>query len=227
MTAALVAVLVFAALAPTASAMPPRGRAPRSLGRLGSAAARARAQLRRRPRRSASHEAIPQALELMARALRAGASLRTAIDAVAAELPEAELSGVADRVQGGLSLTEALDRWAAGSADRQTAAALLVLGHSSGAAMASSLDRAAASIRQRGALSDEIRALTAQTRTSGIVVAVAPVGFGAIIALVDRDALRVLLTTAVGWVSLAVGLTLECLGVWWMSRLSKGVATWV
>lgn len=226
MRAALVAVLLFVAMAPTPTVIRRGGRPEGDRSAQTADTARSWAWLQRWSSRKGSPEVIPQALELIARALRAGASLRTAIDTVAAELPETGLSWVVDRAQSGVSLSDALDRWAEGDTDRQTAAALLVLGHSSGAAMASSLDRAAASIRQRQALSDEIRALTAQTRASGIVVAVAPAGFAAIIALVDRDAVRVLLTTPIGLVSLAVGLTLECLGVWWMSRLSSGVSTW-
>ena len=178
----------------------------------------------RRP--SDEADVVAQAMELAARALRAGASLLTALEAVSAELPEAGLDEVVNRVRGGLSLSGALEQWVGDAAERQTAAAMLVLGHSSGAAMASSLERAAASLRQRRALRDEIRALTAQTRASATVVALAPAGFAAIVTIVDRDATRVLFTTPVGLVSLAAGLALEGLGVWWMRRLCWGVARW-
>ena len=178
----------------------------------------------RRP--SDEADVVAQAMELAARALRAGASLLTALEAVSAELPEAGLDEVVNRVRGGLSLSGALEQWVGDVAERQTAAAMLVLGHSSGAAMASSLERAAASLRQRRALRDEIRALTAQTRASATVVALAPAGFAAIVTIVDRDATRVLFTTPVGLVSLAAGLALEGLGVWWMRRLCWGVARW-
>ena len=169
---------------------------------------------------------MPQALELAARALRSGASVLTALDSAAAELPETGLRQVVHRVRGGLSLSEALDDWVGGVSERQTAAALLVLGHTSGAAMAASLDRAAASLRQRQALDDEIRALTAQTRTSGVVVAAAPAGFAVIVTLVDRDALSGLLSTPVGLMSMGLGLVLEGLGLWWMARLCRSVGRW-
>ena len=126
----------------------------------------------------------------------------------------------------GLSLTDALDVWVGGLPERQTAAALLVLGHRSGAAMAASLDRAAASLRQRQALGDEIRALTSQTRTSGAVVAAAPAGFAAVVAVADPGALGALLATPIGLLSLGVGLVLEGLGIWWMGRLCRGVVRW-
>ena len=169
---------------------------------------------------------MPQALELTARALRSGASVLTALESAAEALPETDLSHVVRRVRGGLSLSEALDGWVAGVSERQTAAALLVLGHTSGATMAASLDRAAASLRQRQALDDEIRALTAQTRTSGVVVAAAPAGFAVIVTLVDPGVLSELVSTPAGLMSLGIGLVLEGVGLWWMARLCRSVARW-
>ena len=223
----LAAILLFLALAPVPAGAPPRGRVAREHFRPLGSLVRAWGAARLRERGGAgSGDSTLQTLELLARALRAGASLRTAVETVAADFPEAELAAVVARVRRGQDMAEAIHIWACGSVERQAVAALLVLGHKSGAAMASSLDKAAASIRQRRALSDEIRALTAQTRISGIVVAVAPVGFGAVIALADREVLGVLFTTPVGLMSLILGVTLELLGVWWMSRLARGVSAW-
>ena len=226
MTAVLAAVLLFVALAPDLPPAGPRGRVQGGAPRRRTGSSRLVAAARRWGRRSEQTDAIPQALELTARALRSGASVLTALDGVAAELPETGLRAVASRVRGGLSLSDALDDWVADAPDRRTAAALLVLGHTSGAAMAASLDRAAESLRQRQALGDEIRALTSQTRTSGMVVAAAPAGFAVIVTLVDIDAIGGLLATPVGLASLVAGLALEGLGLWWMARLSRGVGRW-
>ena len=223
--AVLAAMLLFVAVAPVPLART-RGWPGQRRHPMAAAVHRAAARWRARAGRSDESGVVAQALELAARALRSGASLLTALDAVAAELPEAGLGEVARRVRGGFSLRAALDRWAGAAAPRQAGAAVLVLGHASGAAMAASLDRAAASLRQRRALGDEIRALTAQTRASAMVVALAPAGFAAIVAGVDPDALSMLLTTAVGLVSLAAGRALEGLGSWWMRRLCRGVARW-
>ena len=222
----LAAVLVFVALMPDLSLARPRGRTSSRTRPRRAVPSRLLAAARRWAGRSGKADAVPQALELTARALRSGASVLTALDSAAAELPETGLRQVVRRVRGGLSLSEALDGWVGGIAERQTAAALLVLGHTSGAAMAASLDRAAASLRQREALDDEIRALTAQTRTSGVVVAAAPAGFAIIVTLVDGDALSGLLSTPAGLMSLGLGLALEGLGLWWMARLCRSVSRW-
>lgn len=226
MTAGLAAVLVLVALMPDLPLERPRGRTSTRMQLRRAVPSRLLAAVRRWTGRSRQADALPQALELTARALRSGASVLTALDGAAAELPETGLQQVVRRVRGGLSLTEALDGWVGGASERQTAAALLVLGHTSGAAMAASLDRAAASLRQRQALNDEIRALTAQTRTSGVVVAAAPVAFAVIVTLVDRDALSGLLSTPAGLMSLGLGLVLEGLGLWWMARLCRSVGRW-
>lgn len=226
MIAVLAAGLLFVALAPDLLLAGPRGRAPGRVRSRGAGPSRLLDVARRWGRRSGQGDAIPQALELTARALRSGASVLTALDGVATELPETGLRPIVSRVRGGLSLSEALDGWIAGAPDRQTAAALLVLGHRSGAAMAASLDAAAASLRQRQALGEEIRALTSQTRASGMVVAAAPAGFAIVVTVVDRDALSALLSTPIGLLSLMLGLVLEGLGLWWMARLCRGVVRW-
>ncbi len=226
MTAVLVAGLVFMALMPDLPMARPRGRAASRTWLRRAVPARLLAAVWRWAGRSEQADAVPQALELTARALRSGASVLTAVDSAASELPATGLRQVVRRVRGGLSLAEALDHWVGGASERQTAAALLVLGHASGAAMAASLDRAAASLRQRRALDDEIRALTAQTRTSAVVVAAAPAGFAVIVTLIDRDALSGLVSTPIGLVSLGLGLVLEGLGLWWMARLCRGVGQW-
>ena len=226
MTAVLAAVLVFVALSPTPLWLGARGRSGRLRRPPEVAGSRLLALPRRWRKRSGQDDAIAQALELSARALRSGASVLTALDTVATEIPESGWREVVGRVRRGLSLTDALDVWVGGLPERQTAAALLVLGHRSGAAMAASLDRAAASLRQRQALGDEIRALTSQTRASGAVVAAAPAGFAAVVAVADPGALGALLATPIGLLSLVVGLVLEGLGIWWMGRLCRGVVRW-
>ncbi len=226
MTAVLAAVLVFVALMGELSLMRPRGRVAARQWLMLSWLSRLHTEVLERIGRNPQLDAVPQALELTARALRSGASVLTALEGAAAELPETGLDHLTRRVRGGLSLSEALDDWVAGLPERQTAAALLVLGHTSGAAMAASLDSAAASLRQRRALNDEIRALTTQTRTSGLVVAAAPAGFAVIIALVDPGALSGLWASPLGWASLVLGLLLEGLGLWWMTRLCRSVGCW-
>lgn len=178
-------------------------------------------------RRRLAVAAFPELLELVARGLRGGADLRTALAeaAVAAPLAGRELTDALTRADAGASLGEALDHWVREleHPDAIIVRAVVLLGDETGAAVAMALDRAAATLRERAAQRDEVVALTAQTRASSMVVALAPLAFLVVVATTDRRAASVLFTTGWGRVCLGAGLALEGLGVLWMRRLIDGV----
>lgn len=169
---------------------------------------------------------LPLLLELLARELRSGATIPAALTAVAAHTPEARsLRPVVERVAQGGSLATELDRWAGRypGQDGAVLGAVLQVGLRTGAALADALDRAAATLRARRAFDDEVRALTAQSRMSALLLAVAPVGFFVVFSTFDRSGLGVLLGTPVGWGCLAAGLVLDGLGFLWMRSLTRSV----
>lgn len=178
-------------------------------------------------RRALLVASLPELLELVARGLRGGADLRTALDEAAGAVPGAgpTLRPALDRVAAGARLGDALDRWVV-DIDHPDAAivrAVVRLGDTTGAAMATALDRAAGTLRERAALRAEITALTSQTRASSMVVATAPLGFLLVIASTDPRSAEVLFTTGWGRLCLVVGLSLDAAGIAWMRRLTAGV----
>jgi len=72
-------------------------------------------------------------------------------------------------------------------------------------------------IRDELEVAAEARALATQARSSAAVVAVAPVGFAALMAPSGSVGF---LVSGVGLVVLAAGLLLDGLGLWWMWRLT-------
>lgn len=177
-----------------------------------------------RHRRVRTEPDLALVLELLARELRGGASLTAAM----ATLPPATdlgLRNVRRRIDEGAPIGEELDRWSEGLAgtDGSLVRAVLRLGLSTGAALADALDRAAAVIRERRSLDDELRALAAQSRASATMIAVAPIGFLAVFALADPSAMTFLIATPLGWACLVAGVTLDVVGFWWMRRLVAGV----
>jgi tight adherence protein B len=172
--------------------------------------------------------ALPELVDLIARALRGGANLQLAMaEAAASEGPASEsLRAVLARVAAGERLGDGVDRWAAGLThpDADMVRAVLRLGGSTGGALAVSLERTAATLRERTALADEIRALTAQARASSLVVALAPLGFLGVVVTVDRDSAAVLFTTPLGFACLLTGLLLDAAGIVWMSQIAAAVA---
>ena len=170
--------------------------------------------------------ALPAALEAMARALRSGGSMRQAVveAAVATRGPlAAELQVVALHAARGIPLVTALERLA----ERQSlagvrlAVAALCLGVETGGAQARAVDGVASTLRDRLAVTAEVRALSAQARLSALIIGVAPIGFGAFAAPTDTRTARFVFHTLPGLLLLAVGLALDGLGWLWMRRLSR------
>lgn len=201
---------------------PPRAVA-RPFARPAPVADRPSRRWRRAP--GADRAAFALVLELIARELRSGATVPVALRRVAVAEPAAvSLLGVVDRIDRGGRVGAELDRWAdqVGTADADLARAVLRLGITTGAALADSLDRVASTVRDRLEMDDELRALTAQSRASATVLAVAPVGFLVVLTGVDPGLVVPLVAGPVGWACLGGGLALDLLGFWWMRRLVAG-----
>jgi tight adherence protein B len=184
---------------------------------------RARARSAVRGRR---HRQLPSALERLATALRSGTSLAMALDEVGAALDPPlgpELAALARDAARGRALQDVLTGWSEVHDDAGTrlAATALVLAAGVGSAPGRALDGVAATLRERLDLADERRALATQARTSALVLSAAPVGFAVVLVLGDAAASEFLLGTPAGWLCLVLGVGLDALGAWWMSRLSR------
>jgi len=175
---------------------------------------------------AALESALPAALEAVARALRSGASLRQAVAEAAEVTPGplgSELAAVAAEADHGVPLVQALE----GLASRRPLAgvrlttAALCLGAETGGAEARAVDGVAATLRERLALAAEVRALSAQTRASMLVIGLAPLGFCAFASATDERTSTFLFRTPLGLVLLAAGLVLDGAGALWMRRLCR------
>ncbi len=173
-----------------------------------------------------SEQALPDALEGMARSLRTSASLRQALEEAAAATPSRlgdDLRTVAVEVANGAALAAALDAWG----DRRPlpgvrlAVSALALGAETGGAHARALDGVAATLRSRLAVGREVRALSSQARLSGVVITLAPLAFSALAAATDDRTASFLLRTPLGLVCLSAGLVLDGVAALWMHRLSQ------
>lgn len=173
-------------------------------------------------------QALPGALEAVARSLRSGASLRQAVEeagsaAGTGRVLAGELSRAAAEAAQGASLVTALE---AVGARRplpgvRLGVAALCLGAETGGAQARAVDGVAATVRERLAVAAELRALSSQARISALVIGLAPIGFGAFAAATDPRTSEFLLHTPAGLILLVAGLVLDGLGWLWMQRLAK------
>ncbi len=178
-------------------------------------------------RRDAAYvRGLPEALEAIARGLRSGAALPTAIGEAARGGPArvaADLDGVALATAAGQGLVDALDAWARRrpGPEVRLAVAALALAAEAGGAQARAIDGVAETIRARLAVVDEVRALGSQARLSGLVVGVSPLAFAGFALATDDRTASFLLTTSAGWACLVVGLGLDGIGAWWMQRIAR------
>lgn len=171
---------------------------------------------------------LPEALEIVARSLRAGDSLHQAIAEASRTAPApvaAELKSVVNRTRHGEPLASSLDRWATTSRlpSVRLAAASLAIAAETGGASARPIDAMASNLRQRTDLELEVRVLSSQARTSAVVVGVAPAAFACFAAASDPRYGATLFRTRLGLVLLAAGLTLEIAGAVWMARMIEAV----
>lgn len=173
-------------------------------------------------------QALPGALEAVARSLRSGASLRQAVEEAGSatgsgKILAAELTRAAAEAAQGASLVSALEAVAARRplAGVRLGVAALCLGAETGGAQARAVDGVAATVRERLAVAAELRALSSQARISALVIGLAPIGFGAFAAATDPRTSEFMLHTPAGLVLLAAGLMLDGLGWLWMQRLAR------
>ena len=171
---------------------------------------------------------LPEAVDAVASALRAGRSLADALVTAAAATPNplaSELTGVATAIGRGLPSAVAVERWSTRTTEPGAPlfAAAIGLAGDAGGDVGGALAGVADTLRERRALGREIRALAAQARLSALIVAVAPVGFAVVAALADPETARFLLATPAGLACLVIGAALDLAGWRWMRHITGAV----
>lgn len=182
---------------------------------------------RRRARQVYERQLAHVAAEL-ARSVRSGASLPTAVAELAriAEPPvAADVSAVHEALRRGVAVDDALADWSAraGTASVDLVVTAARLGHAEGGDLAAALDAVAVSLLDRIEVADEAHALGAQARASTWALLALPPFGAACFSLLDPAVGRTLFATPVGWACLVSGATLELLGAVVMSRLVASV----
>ena len=171
---------------------------------------------------------IPMLLDVIAAALRSGASLPQAL-AAASTRPgrlAGELGQLVVAVERGASLVGELDRWAV----RQPVPGLrlvttaLALGAGTGGAGAQAIDGVAETLRDRLALQREIDAQSAQARSSAAVMTAVPVAVALMAAASDPRTAAFLFRSWPGIVCVLGGLALDAVAGLWMLRLIRNVS---
>lgn len=160
---------------------------------------------------------LPEALELISRALRAGHSLASGINLVAEEMnnPIRTEFGRAYEAQNlGRSLEESLEEMTerVPNLDLRFFVTAIILQRQTGGDLAEILDKIGHLIRERFKIFGQIQALTGEGRLSGIVLLALPPVLFVVMYRLNPDYAMVLFTDTMGQQMLAVAVVMQVLG---------------
>jgi len=158
---------------------------------------------RRTQRFNQFEQGLPDALDLMVSALRAGHSLVAALRLVAQESADpigSEFRLCFDEQNYGLELRTALENLIirVPLQDLRIVATAILIQKESGGNLAEVLDKAANLIRERFKLKREVRTYTAQGRLTGWILSLLPLVLGVLLYIVSPETISVLWTRPIG-----------------------------
>ncbi|RIJ87630.1 pilus assembly protein TadB [Ralstonia solanacearum] len=181
----------------------------------------------RRTRRLLRLEAqLPEATDLISRALRAGHSLPSALEMAGDELPEPtgpELAIVFGQINYGVSMNDAL----AGLIDRVPVDDLrylviaILIQRESGGNLAEILDNVGTLIRKRLQLLDKVRVLSAEGRLGGWILTALPPAMAVVVYQLNPELMSTLWKDPVGIHMMWYAIAMTCFGVLWIRHIVR------
>ena len=177
-------------------------------------------------RRRAFDAQVPNTLSILAGSLRAGQGFEQAIAIAASEAPEptaSELTRVLAQQRLGVAPEEALRE----VAERMQSEAFdwvvmtTIIQRQVGGNLAEIYESTASTLRERAKMQRQIKTLTAEARLSAIILIILPFGIAGMVGLVNRDYLKPLYETSIGWTMLGLAVVLLIVGILWMRRIAR------
>jgi len=178
----------------------------------------------RRRRLNQFLEQLPDALDLMTRALRAGHAFGSALSTVAAEMPDpiaTEFRRTFEEQNLGMSVKVALEHLVerVPLLDLRLCVTAILIQKETGGNLAEILENIATVIRDRFRILGQVRVYTAQGRMTGWIIGLIPFAMAFYIHLVNPDYLEVLFTHPVGKAMALTALVFEGVGVLLIRRI--------
>lgn len=183
--------------------------------------------LHRRARRiRAFEEQLPDAIDLLSRAVRAGHAVSTGLRMVAEESEDpiaAEFRRVFEEQKYGLPFDESLLSLARriDLVDLRVMVVAILVQREVGGNLSEVLDKISALVRTRFTLRRQLRVHTAQGRLSGYVLSLLPVAVAVMIAILDPGYIALLFKDPIGRLMLGAALTLQLFGYLWIWRILR------
>lgn len=172
-------------------------------------------------------EQLPDALDLMARSLRAGHAFSDALKMAASEskAPIAEeLSSTAEQHRLGLELRECLEGLNSRvpeSFELRLFTGAVMLNRDTGGNLIEILENLARTIRERVVFEGKVKALTAEVRASANILSSLPIGAAVMLAVVEPNYLTPLTEPGLGQYMVVAGFISMVIGMYLMRRLAE------
>jgi tight adherence protein B len=167
---------------------------------------------------------LPEAMELVARALRAGHSLSAGMHVVAEEMGapiSREFGRVYEEQNLGITLEESLSSMCerVPNLDLKFFATSVAIQRQTGGDLAEILDRIGHVIRERFKILGQIKALTGEGRISGVVLIALPIGLFLLMLVMKPDYIEMLWKDTLG-IYMSIGAIVGMIvGSWWIKKI--------
>jgi tight adherence protein B len=183
-----------------------------------------RVAIRRRRRIAAFEAGLPEAIDLLGRAIRAGHPLSSGLKMVADETQEpiaGEFLRTFEEQRFGLPFDDAILAMAdrVRLVDVRILVTAILIQREVGGNLAEVLDNLATVIRARFTIRRQLRTYTAQGRISGYVLAVLPIAVGTIIYLLNPVYMAVLFSDPLGRFMLVTAGIMQLMGYLWIRKI--------
>ncbi len=169
-------------------------------------------------------EQFPEAIDLIARALRAGHALPTALQLASEEIPDpvgTEFRLLFEQQNYGLSMTEALREFGerVPLLDARFFVTTVQTQREMGGNLSEVLDKLAAVIRERFKVKRHVRAVSAHGRITGVVLAALPPVVAGILFILSPSHIRLLIDDPLGLYMVTGAIVLQVVGVLIIRRI--------
>lgn len=169
-------------------------------------------------------EQFPEAIDLIARALRAGHALPTALQMVADEIADpvgTEFRLLFDHQNFGMSLPDALKAFGerVPLVDARFFVTAVLTQREMGGNLSEVLDKLSAVIRDRFKVKRQVRAVSAHGRITGVVLGFLPPAVAAVLFVLSPEHIRLLVDDPLGVRMVIAGVVLQVIGVLIIRRI--------
>ena len=182
--------------------------------------------MKRGKRVHAFEEGFPEALDLIARALKAGHAFVTGLKMVADEMPEPigpEFRKTFDEQNFGLPLKDALENLTmrVPGLDVRFFATAVLIQRETGGNLSEILENLAHVVRERFKILRQVRVYTAHGRMTAYVLLALPAVLCIALAFINPDHMNVLFREHIGQMLLMVAVIMQAIGYFWIKQVIK------